>query len=90
MTTPTPQPGESGSQSVQSTGDSSDASLHGTRQLRRNRLVHRDSAYAATENMTQDEHFKIISKIRRKNIQKQHAIECEYIHVVVNGCQPTV
>jgi hypothetical protein len=90
MDTETPQPGVTGSESSRTTGVSADTSHHGTQPERRLQLVHRDAANPATKHMTQDAHLKIVCKTGSSKNQKQHAIGCEYIYTVVNGCQITV
>jgi len=87
MTTQTPQTGKSGSESSETTGASFNASLQGTQQQRRHQLVHREAANVATENMTQDAHLKIVRKTGSSTNKKQHAIKCEYVHIMVDGCQ---
>jgi len=52
-------------------------------------LIHRNAANAATENMTQDAHLKIVPQTRNSKHQKQHAIGYEYIHIAVNSHQLT-
>jgi len=87
MTTQTPQTGKSGSESSETTGASFNASLQGTQQQRRHQLVHREAANVATENMTQDAHLKIVRKTGSSTNKKQHAIGCEYVHIMVDGRQ---
>jgi len=90
MDTQPPQPGPSGSKSSQLAGVSSNTSLIGTQQEHRHQLVHLDAAKEGTKNMSQDAHSKIIRKTGSSTNKKQHAVSCEYIHTVVNGCQLTV
>jgi len=52
MATQTPQTSESGSNSSEMTGASSNPLLEGTQQQRRHQLVHREAANVATENLT--------------------------------------
>jgi len=87
MVTPTHQPGESRSESSRSTGTSSLGSIGGTQHQCRDQLGHRDSANAATENLTQDADFQIVHTTGSRKNKKQHAFGCEYIHIVVNGHQ---
>jgi len=87
MTTQTPQAGESGSKSSETTGASFNASLQDTQQQRRHQLVHREDANVATENMTRDAHLKIVRKTGSSRNKKQHTIGCEYVHIMVDGCQ---
>jgi len=54
----TPQPSVIESESSRTMGASSHASVAETQQQHRHQLVHRDAAIAATENITQDAHFK--------------------------------
>jgi len=75
-----PQPGENKSESSRLTGTTSNPSLIGTQQEHGHQLVHRDGANAATNNMTQDAHFKIVSTTRRSKNKKQHAVGSEYVH----------
>jgi len=90
MDTQPSQPGESGSDSSQLPGATSNALLIGTEQKRRHQLVHRDATNAATENMTQDAHWKIVHKTRCSKRKTQHTVGSEYIHNEVNGRQLTV
>jgi len=73
----TPQPGVIESESCQTTGASSNASLAETQQQCRHQLVHHDAAIAATENITQDAHFKRVCKTGHSNNRMRHAIGCE-------------
>jgi len=84
------QPGLSGSESSQLAGALSNTSFVGTQQKCRHQLVHRDAANAATKNMTQDVHLKIVRNTGSSTNKKQHAVGCEYIHTVVNGRHLTV
>jgi len=77
MAPQTPPPDEIQSESSQTTGASSNAPLAETQQQRRHQLVHRDSAIAATENMAQRAHLKIVHMTGRSNNRQQHAIGCE-------------
>ena len=90
MDTQPPQPGPSGSESSQLAGTSTNTSLIGTQQERRHQLVHRDATNAATKNMTQVAHLKIVHKTRSSTSKKQHAVGFEYIHTVVHGSQLTI
>jgi len=65
------------SKSSRMMGTSSNAPLGETQQHRRHQLVHRDAAIAATNNMTQDAHWKNLCKTRRSNNRQQHAIGSE-------------
>jgi hypothetical protein len=90
MVTQPPQEGPSGSKSCQLVGASSNKSLIGTQQEYRHQLVHHDAASAATKNMTQDAHLKIVFKTGSSKNQKQLAEGSEYVHMVVNASQLTV
>jgi len=90
MDTQPSRPGESGSNSAQLAGATSNTDILGTQQGRRHKLVHRDAANAATKHMTQDAHFKIIRKTGSRNNKKQHAVGCEYIQIKAKGGQSTV
>ena len=90
MATQTPQPGENGTKPGGSTGITHNESLSGTQQECRHQLVHHDAVNAATKNMTQDVHLKIVRKTGSSNNKKQHAIGCEYIHIKVNHGQRIV
>jgi len=68
-------------------GASSNASIEGTQQKHKHQLVHREAANVATNNMTQNTHLEIISETGRSTNKKQHAIGCEYIHIMVDGRQ---
>jgi hypothetical protein len=90
MNTQPPQPGPSGSKSGQLADALSNMSLIGTQQERRHQLAHREAADAATKHMTKDAHLNIVCKTGSSTNMTQHAVECEYLHTVVNGCQLTV
>jgi len=90
MATRTPQPGNSGSESSQSKGALSNKSLTGTQHECRHQLVHHDAANAATKNMTQDAHMKIIHRTGSSKNTMQHVIWSEFIHIMVKGSQLTV
>jgi len=90
MDTQPPQPGISGSKSSQMAGTSSNTSITRTKQQRGHRLVHRDAATKATKNITQDEQLKIIRKNGSSTNNKQHAVGCKDIHILINGCQLTI
>jgi len=90
MATPTPHPGESGSELSRSTGASSHALPAGTQQQCRQHLVHHDAANTAAKHITQDAHFEFVHKTRMSKNTTQDAIGCEYIHSVVTGRQLTV
>ena len=90
MDTQPPQPGPSGSKSDQLAGASLNTSLIGIQQERRQQLVHREAADAATKHMTEDAHLKIICKTGSSMNKKQHAVGREYLHTMVNGRQLTV
>jgi hypothetical protein len=49
-----------------------------------------DAANAATKNMTQDVHLKIVHMTGSSTNKKQHEVGCECIHTAVNGSQITV
>jgi len=87
MATQIPQTGEGRSESSEMMGASSNASLERTLQQRRQRLVHYEAVYVATKNMTQHANLQIIRKTRSNMNQKQHAIGCEYVHIMVDRCQ---
>ena len=53
----------------------------------RHQLVHREDANAATNDMTQDAHLKIVRTTRSSNNKIQHAIGWAYICIAVNGHQ---
>jgi len=85
MATQTPQTGKSGSDSSETTGASSNALLEGTQQQRRHKLVHREAADDATENMTQDADLIILCKTGISMNKNQHTIVCEYFYIMVDG-----
>jgi len=87
MATQTAQTGESGSESSEMMGASSNASREGTQQQCRHQLVHREAANVATENMTQDSHLDIILKTGSSTNKKHHAIVCEYVRIMVYSSQ---
>jgi len=53
---------------------SSNVPLVETQQQRRNQLVHRDAAIAATDNMAQETNSKTLRTTGRHNNRQQHAI----------------
>jgi len=73
----TPAQGASGSESSRMTGASSIAPPTVTQPECRHQLVHCDAANAATENMTQSAHLKMVPKTGSSKNKKQHAIRCE-------------
>jgi len=87
METQPPQPAASRSKSSRLAGDTSNTSLIGTQQQRRHQLVHRDAADAATRNMTQDAHLKIVRKTASSKNKQQDAVGCKYMHILVNSRQ---
>jgi len=90
MDTAPPPPGESGSNTDRLAGATSNTEILGTQQERRHKLVHHDSANAATKHMTQDAQLKIVRKTGSRNNNKQHAVGCECIHIEAIGGQWTV
>jgi len=71
-------------------GASSNASVSGTHQQCWHQLVHRDVANEGTKKITQDGHLTIVRKMESSKNTTQHATECEYNQIAVNGCQLTV
>jgi hypothetical protein len=71
-----PLPGESGLNSSQVAGGTLNTEIVGTQQERRQELVHRDAANAATNYITQNAYLKMIRMTRSSKNQKQHADEC--------------
>jgi hypothetical protein len=53
-------------------------------------LVHRKAAEAATKYKTQDAHLKIVRKTGSSTNKMQHALGCEYLHIMVNRSQLTL
>jgi len=86
MATQTPQTGESRSESRETTGASYNESLEETQQQLGQQLVHPEAADVATGNMTLDAHLEIIRTTRSSTNKMQHAIGCEYVHIMVDGC----
>jgi len=68
---------ESGSESSQLMGASSNTSLIGTQAECRQLLVHCNAANAATRNTTQDAHSTIIDKAGSRKNKKNHAVGCD-------------
>ena len=62
----------------------------GTQQERRQKIVHRDAADAATKHMTQDAHLKIVRKTGSRRNKLQYAVGCEYLHIDAIGGQLAV
>jgi len=87
MATQTRQTGDSRSESSKMTGASYNASLEVTQQQHTQQLVHREAADAAIKNMTLDTHLNIIPETGSSMNKKQHAIGCEYVHIMVEGRQ---
>jgi hypothetical protein len=77
MAPQTPLPGGIQSESSQTTGTSSNAPQAETQLQRRQQLVHRDAAIAATEKMAQVARLKKVRKTGHRNNWQQHAIGCE-------------
>jgi hypothetical protein len=87
MDTQPPAPAESGLNTGQLMGATSNTDILGTQQDARSKLVHRNPANAATNHMTQDARLKIICKTGSSNNKKQHAVGFEYISIEVKGSQ---
>jgi len=90
MATETPQDAETGSETRWLMGASSNAALAGTQQQGRHMLLHHEAANAATRNMTQDAHLKMIWKTGSIKNTKQYALQSGYIHIELNGRQLTI
>ena len=90
MAAETLQPGAIGAESSRTTGASTNAPPGETQQQRRHQLVYHDTAIVATDNMTQNAHFKTVRKTRSSKNKKQHAIGCESIHINVDDGQLTI
>jgi len=71
-------------------GATSNTEILGTQQEHRHKLVHCDSADAATNHMTQDAHLKIVRKTRSRRNKLQYAVGCEYLHIDAIGGQLTI
>jgi len=71
-------------------GASSNMSLLGTQQERRQQLIHCNAGNKATKNVTQDAHFKMVHNTGSSKNTMQHATGCEYSHPIVNSYQLTV
>jgi len=76
MAPQTHRPSVTESESSRTTGTLSNAPLGETQQQRGHQWVHRDGAISATENMTQDAHFRKVPIPRHSNNRQQHAIGC--------------
>jgi len=85
-----PKHGQSVSQSSIALGTSSNESFTSTQQQQSHKLVNRDTANAASVNMTKDVHLKIICKTESSKNNEQHGMGYEYIHLTVNSCQLSV
>jgi hypothetical protein len=85
-----PLKGKCGSNTGRLAGATTNTAILGTQQEHRHKLVHRDTPNTATKHMTQDAHLKIVCKTGSSKNQKQHAVECEYIHIEANGRQSIV
>jgi hypothetical protein len=90
MVTQPPLPGESGSNTGRLAGATTNADILHTQQEHKHKLLHRDAADAATKHMTQDAHLKIVRKTGSRRNKKQHAVECQYIHIDAISSQLTV
>jgi len=75
MDTQPPPPGECGTISGRLAGATSNTELLATQQECRHKLVHRDTANVATEQMTQDAHLKFVRKTGSSKNKKQHAVD---------------
>jgi hypothetical protein len=71
-------------------GATSNTEFLGTQQERRHKVVHRNASNVATKHMTREAHLKIVRKTGSSKNNKQHAVGCEYIHIVANGGQLTI
>jgi len=85
-----PPPVESGLNTGRLAGTTSNTEILGTHQERRHKLVHRDTADAATKHMTEDAHLNIVRKTGSRRNQMQHAVGYEYIHIDAIGGQVTI
>jgi len=90
MDTQPPPPGQSGSNTSQLEGATSNTDILGTQQECRHKLVHRDATNAATKHMTQDAHLKTIRKTGSSKHVTQPAVRCDYIHIEIKGSGFTV
>jgi len=90
MDTQPPPLGGSGSNPGQLAGTTLNTAIFGTQQERRDKLVHRDAANAATKQMTWDVHLKIVRKTGCSKNHKQHEVWFKYIHNEVNSGQWTI
>jgi len=90
MDTQPPPPGEGGLNTGRLAGATSNTNILGTQQECRHKLVHHDTANAATKHMTQDAHLKIVRRTGSSKNMKQHAVGWEYIHIEAKGGQLTV
>jgi len=80
----------SGSQSSRLVGATSNTSIIAIQQEQRHQVVPRETGNAATKQMPQHTHLKIVSTTGSSKNKKLHTVECEYIHIVVNSHQITV
>jgi len=85
-----PQPSGSRSESSQSPGTLSNVPPAETKQQRIHQVVHRNTANAASANITWDSQLQIILKTRSRRHKKQHEIEWEYIRIVAAGRHLTI
>jgi len=90
MDTQTPQRRVTVSESSWTTCILSAMSQIGTQQQCWQQLVRHDAAHAASSHMTEDANIKIFRKTGSSRNEKQHVIECEYIHTGVNRPQITL
>jgi len=79
--------GESGTELSGTTGASSNTPPAETQLQCWHRLVHRDTANAATRNMTLDTRLKIVRITGSSKNKKEHPIRCNCSHIEVHGCQ---
>jgi len=61
-----------------------------TQLQRRNHLVHRNAANAATKNMTLGAQLKTVYKTGTSKNKKQHAIGCKCSRIKVHSHQPMI
>jgi len=72
-----------GAELIRTPGTSLNAPLGETKQQRRHQVVHRNAAFVATNNVTQDARLKQVDGTGRSKNQKQNATGCESIHICV-------
>jgi len=82
-----PAPGESRSNTGRLVGATSNKDIVATQQGCRHKLIHHDATTAATKDMTQDAHWKIVHKTGCGRLKQPHPVGPNNIQIEANGGQ---